>query len=366
VNEPLTGELVRSLTDDLPIGAAPVEVTVAGGRRLRRRRQVVAGGMAAVVTAGALAAAGLLPGGAERPDVIVPAPHEIHHAWWADGTLHLSNTTVPVQDVQALVQIPDGVVVLTGQGTVRRIDSDGTDRVVGHWREGALRDDLHPSVRAQDDGKVVWLDGTTTPEYSFVVYDPALDTLVASHPIPTGGFHEAAWLNEFEDGVVVWDSAADGQRAWDIDTDTVTKVGTGATFVVAIENQLWATLWKKGTGTEVLSDGGSLWTRREEPGWFSTDGTRLVTVSWPPQQLRVRDALSGQEVAGAIDLDQDEPILLSVLVTDQQLTYIEASEDLSTPSGTAAPYDMVTCDLATSACTPVIEGADEPPVLPSD
>jgi hypothetical protein len=272
-----------------------------------------------------------------------------------------------LQDVQALVQIPGGVVVLTGEGTVQRIDDDGTDRVIGHWREGAPRDDLRPSVRAQDDGKVVWLDGTTTPDYSFVVYDPALDTLVASHAIPTGGFHEAAWLNEFEDGVVVWDSAKGGQRAWDIDNDTVTRVGTGATFLVAVENQLWATLWNKGAGTEVLSGGRSLWTRsHEDPGWFSTDGKELVTASWPPRQLRVRDAQTGQETAGAIDLPEEKPILLSVFVGDQQLTYIDATEDPAAPLGISAPYDMVTCDLESSECTPVIEGADEPPVLPSD
>ena len=47
VNESLTRDLMRSLTTDLPVSAAPVGAAIAEGRRLRGRRRIVAGVVAA-------------------------------------------------------------------------------------------------------------------------------------------------------------------------------------------------------------------------------------------------------------------------------------------------------------------------------
>jgi hypothetical protein len=317
------------------------------------------------VAAGAVASASLPQVGAEQPHVITPATNPLDHVvWWAAGTLHLPGGTMQVPDVRELVQIPGGTVVMNEQGDVRRIDDDGTNRIIGRWRTGAPRDDLRATVRAQDDGKVVWLDGTTTPRYSFVVYDPASDTLVASHPIPTGGFHETAWLNEFEDGVVYWDSPAYGQRAWDTDTDAVTKIGHGETLLVALENGIWVTNNKTGDGTEVLSDGHRLWTSSEGPWWISPDGTTVVTISTPPYQLRLRDALTGRELARAVDLPTPPGPLARVYLGDSHtVSYVVGSEG---PLGLIAPYDLVACNLDSAHCTTVVEGATDQPVLPSD
>jgi hypothetical protein len=360
MNEPLARDLMRSLTADLPIGVAPVEVTIAGGRRLRRRR-IFAGGVAAAVAAGAVVTSGLLLHNDDPPELISPATNPLSHAWWAEGTLHLSSGTVRVAGVRELVQIPGGVVVLTDQGEVRRVDDDGVSRVIGHWSSGAPREDLRPSVRAQDDGRVVWLDGTTTPDYSFVVYDLASGDRVASHSIPTGGFHEAAWLNEFEDGVVYWDAAAYGQRAWAIDTDKETEVGTGATFLAALENGLWVTYKKTGLGIEVAAAGDRLWSSTDNPGWFSPDGATLVTMSLPPLRLQARDSLTGREVASAIDLPMRPARVF--LDDDDKLTYVVGAEG---PEGIVAPYDLVSCDLESARCTTVVKGATQHPVLPAD
>ena len=47
----------------------------------------------------------------------------------------------------------------------------------------------------------------------------------------------------------MWDSPAYGQRAWNIATDEVTRIGTGATLLASLENDLWITLGDKGDGT---------------------------------------------------------------------------------------------------------------------
>lgn len=361
MNEPLTRDLIRSLTTDLPVAAAPVGTTIADGRRLRTRRRVVAGLMATAVAAGALGTAGHLLRSDEPKDLIAPAPVPLGHAWWAEGTLHLAGGTLQVPSVRELVQIPGGVVVLTDSGEVRRIDDDLADRLIGHWRSGSPRDDLVPTVRAQDDGKVVWLDGTTSPKHSFVVYDPATEKQVASHSIPTGGFHETAWLNEFEDDVVVWDSGANGQRAWDIVSDEVTRVGTGATFLLALENGLWVTYNRMGDGIEVTSAGRRIWASTDDQGWFSPRGTTLVTISSPPAQLRVRDALTGEETAGAIDLPTGpDSVFLS---GDRNLSYVVGTE---VPGAIAAPYDLVSCDLESNRCSTIVDDAAQRPVLPAD
>jgi hypothetical protein len=265
--------------------------------------------------------------------------------------------------VRELVQIPRGVVALTDKGEVRRIDSSGVNRVIGRWRTGDPQDDTQPTVRAQDDGKVVWLDGTTTPEHSFVVYDPASGRAVARRPIPTGGFHEQALLNEFEDGVVYWDSPAYGQRSWDTATAKVAAIGTGATFLLAVENGLWVTFKQVGEGIEISESGQPLWASKDGRGWFSSDGDKLVTLTPGPNPgLRVQNARTGQQVAGTLSLPN-----LSILNV-----YLGESRDLSYvgESGTAecqrARYDLVTCDPDTSGCTTVVAGAVERPLLPSD
>lgn len=368
MNESLTRDLMRSLTSDLAVGAAPVGPTIVRGRRLRARRRVVASAAVAAVAAGTLVAAGLLDRiGDTSPDPVAPPAVQLSHSWWADGTLHLPRATVPMPDVRELVQIPGGLVVLTGPGEVRRVDDDGDSRLIGHWRSGAPRDDLSPTVRAQDDGTVVWLDGTTTPAYSFVVYDPASGRQVAAHAIPTGGFHEAAHLNEFEDGVVYWDSGAYGQRGWDISTDGVTRIGTGATLLLALENGIWATYKDHGTGIEVSSAGKRLWASNDDLAWLSPDGAQLVTLSGSvPLRFSLRDTLTGREVADPVQPSTDPArayLDRVYLGNDHQLTYVLGTEG---PGGIVPPYDLVSCDLDASRCTTIVEGAAERPVLPSD
>lgn len=361
MNESVTRDLMRSLTADLPVAAAPVGATIAGGRRLRVRRRVVAGGVAAAVAAVAFGTAGLLSRSEEPPDLVTPAANPLSFVWWADGTLHLPEVTVQIPGVLELAQVPGGVVVLTDEGEARRIDDAGAVQTIGLWRSGAPTEDLQPSLRAQDDGTVVWLDGTTSPQYSLVVYDPASGDRVASHPIPTGGFHEAAWLNEFEDGVVYWDSAAYGQRAWDIATDKVTKVGTGATFLIRVENGVWVTLPESGGGIEIISAGRRLWTSSDDPAWFSPDGSTLVTRT-RSGQIRVRDALTGHQIAAAPDVS--DAAGFARIGDDRQLTYVEAGR--AADGDLQPPYGLISCDLDSSRCTTVMTGAAGPPILPVD
>jgi hypothetical protein len=362
MNEPSARQLMRSLTADLPVASAPMESTMAAGRRLRRRRRNVSVFVAVAVTAGTLFSAGLVLRTDEPRESIAPVNTPPSHTWWAEGALHMSGATVPLLDVRALVQIPGGVVVLTGLGEVRRVDQDGTDELIGRWRTGAALDDLQPNVRAQDDGKVVWLDGTRRPEHSFVVYDPATGDRVASHAIPTGGFFDAAWLNDFEDGVVYWDTRA-GQRAWDIASDKVTKIGSGATFLVALENGVWVTNNDTGDGIEIASSGRQLWASTDSGGWFSPDGATVVTLSGPPPQLRARTALTGRQIAEAIDMPTATGPVSVYLGDDRKLAYVVGTED----SGViTAPYDLVSCDLTNSRCTTIVDDATEQPVLPSD
>ena len=363
MNESSTRDLMRSFTTDLPVGAAPVGAAIADGRHVRARRRIVAGVVAATVAAGTLATVALVDGSDERHDPIAPPSNSLSHSWWAAGTLYMSHGTVPLAGVRELVQIPGGVVVLTEPGEVRRVDDDGANRLIGHWRSGVPRDDLSPNVRAEDDGKVVWLDGTTTPEYSFVVYDPTSGEIVASHSIPTGGFHEKAWLNEFEDGVVVWDSPAYGQRAWDIATDEVTKIHDGgATWLISLENDVWITLDDKGVGTVAELSGRQLWQSSDSPGQLSPDGAAVLTGSYPPAQLHLRDALTGREIAGALDVSTGLGVR-DYLDDGHQLSYVVGTEG---PEGAVAPYDLVSCDLDSARCTTVVDDAAEQPVLPSD
>jgi hypothetical protein len=274
---------------------------------------------------------------------------------------------VRLPGVRELVQVPGGTVVLTDQGDVRQVDDDGQSRLIGRWRAGGPRDDLSPSVRAQDDGKVVWLDGTTSPEYSLVVYDSATEQRVTAHTVPTGGFHEAAYLDEFEDGVVYWDSGAYGQRAWDIDTDEVVRIGTGATLLRAVENGTWATFADRGTGTRVSTGGQRLWATTDDVGGISPDGASMVTLSArPPLRFTLRDTLTGSELADTMRAPtRSEDVYLDrvYLGSDQQLSYVTGSAG---PDGVAAPYDLVSCDLGAGRCTTVVSGGMERPVLPSD
>jgi len=368
MSESMTRELMRELTSDVPVSAPPLAQTIGGGRRLRQRRRAVAAAAAAAVVVGTLATAGLLGRTDDTsPDLTVPPAVQLDHAWWADGVLHLPSGAVPMSGVRELVQVPGGLVVLTDAGDVRRVDDDGQSQLIGRWRAGVPQDDIFPTVRAQDDGKVVWLDGSTSPEYSFVVYDPGTGRQVASHAIPTGGFHEAAYLNEFEDGVVYWDSAAYGQRAWNIDTGMVAKIGTGATLLRAVENGTWVTFGDRLTGTEASSDGQRLWATADDFASVSPDGGQVVTLpARPPIRFTLRDALTGRKIA-----DPTRPPTLSAgmfldrvyLGVNQRLSYVTGSEG---PEGIVAPYELVTCDLSTARCTTVVSGAAERPVLPSD
>lgn len=364
MNETLARELVASLTAELQVGAAPVVTTMAAGRRVRRQRRALVLTVATVATVGTLVLGGLMLRTDGPRESIDPVTDTLSHAWWAEGTLHLAGGTVPLSGARAFVQIPGGVVVLTDDGEVRRVDDGGTNRLIGRWRTGAPRDDLQPTVRAQDDGTVVWLDGTGAT-YAFVVHDPASGDRMASHSIPTGGFHEAAWLNELEDGVVYWDSAAYGQRAWDIATDKVTKIGKGETLLVALESGVRVTNNETADGIEIASDGQRLWTVREGGGWLSPDAATLVTLSGPPTQLRARDALTGKEVAAPIDVPIDDSIVLaSVHLGDENtLAYVLGTMG---DEVVGAPYDLISCDLTSSRCTTVVDDAVEQPLLPSD
>lgn len=155
---------LRYAAEAVPAGAIAVADIVALVRERRRRTRrrgglgLVALLLVAVATAWWSAAPEESGGEVRRTANPLPVP------WYADGVLHLAEVTVRLASVQELVQVPDGVVLSDGRGTVWLVDDEGGQERIGRTVPGGAL------VVEPDNGWVAWVDpGTGVPE--LVVHD---------------------------------------------------------------------------------------------------------------------------------------------------------------------------------------------------
>ncbi|HEX6148533.1 RNA polymerase sigma factor [Nocardioides sp.] len=212
----------------LALEAIPVDPLHAGdvadAARVRRRRLWTrTGGVLLGLVLVALAATWV----ADRLDTVgdvQAADNPLPVAWYAEGTLHLSEVTVGVRPVLELVGVPDGVVLTNDRAQVLFIEHDGDQQQIGDTVTGTSL------VVEPDNGWVAWADpGDGDPE--LVVYDTRVGDEVGRRSLadPASG-----------GGQPVGDShavAIDGERVYfrTRDTDFAWAPLTGEAFALSGE-----------------------------------------------------------------------------------------------------------------------------------
>jgi Uncharacterized protein conserved in bacteria (DUF2200) len=238
------------------------------------------------------------------------------------------------------------------------VSSRGTIREIGHeaWRVAQ-----GPAGRLLVDdstGRVCWIDATQGGGQEVVVYDPVSAQEVARHQIDTG-WPDPVALRAFEDGVVYYDQRDGGDRAWRVDTGKVHALGTGASYVMDVENDVRVTLGEGGDGISVNMAGRRLWSV-SAPGY--DDWELSADARWLLGRRRLEG--SGADKAGS------KVSLWNVAAGEQHATGLPAGVVVVAASwgqggrityavGASAlgPFDLVTCDADLATCTTVVEKA---------
>jgi hypothetical protein len=140
-------------------------------------------------------------------------PSEV--VWWADGTLHLADTTVEVGDVQRLVAAGRGAAYVDSHGRLVAVTPDGHRTLLGL---PTARSSLVSSPRL---GLVAWTDASVPDEPRIVVWDvdegERVSGVVTSPRARTITF-DGGWLT-FGTGLTDW--------AWDPQGGTARETGNG-------------------------------------------------------------------------------------------------------------------------------------------
>jgi hypothetical protein len=337
-------EVLEQLRERVAVGPAPITRIIAGARARRRRRRTslvaVAAGVAAVVIA-----ISQFPG-PDRGAEIVDIPHP-GLPWWSEGVLHLGDHTVEIEDVTHLAPTSTGAVVQTSDGVVSSV-VDGQVTAIGTTQ--TLPSFVVDPVR----GWVAW----TEPDHEMVVLDPATGTEVARRTAKQNGLETTELLIVLEDGVLTYDNRY-GNRIWDIDAGTQTRLGNGASYLFAqrgdvqlvqpdVEDSVMAVLR---SGEEAwrmaVTDPNSSWA-------LSPDAHHLLGVTGTGDAF-AWDADTGREQATG--LAAGTSIISAAFVGTEGVAY-------TLPDGDGV--DLVVCDLPGpgATCHPEIE--DRPSLVLPD
>jgi len=354
--------LLTALRERVDVSPPPVADVMGQGEAVKTRRRTVVGGVAA---AAVLAVLGLVVRDlAQRnPDVIAPAP-AVGVAWWSEGTLHSAYGDASVAGVVELVDVPGGVVVLIEDGSIERVDADGRT-ALGSLGSPAAYSAGPRVVLDEGSGLVAWVRRTAAGDQVVEVVRPAGDgdlasRRVARHRIDTA-WPDPVTMRAFEDGVVYYDQRDGGDRAWHVDTDRVERLGTGASYVMDVEDDLMVTMRPDGSAYQLRSGGVVRWTTAVQALWrFSTDARWLVAVPFPgapaerASPVRVFDTRTGEEVPTGLPVGS---VVAGVsLRPDSSLVYgVAESSD--------GPFDLVACQPATGVCTTLVEDAAGPDLV---
>ena len=174
------------VAEELRFVAAAVQVSpvhqqdIGQAVRERRRRWWRRGVLAASAVVVVLAGATWITGGVGDAEGVEPANNPLPIPWYADGTLHLSEVTVKLPDVQQVLQVPGGVVVVDSKGEVSVVRADGERDRIGRTVPGTR------VVVEADNGWVAWADpGNGDPE--LVVHDTVAEAEVGRRTLSVPG-----------------------------------------------------------------------------------------------------------------------------------------------------------------------------------
>lgn len=182
MSEERVATVIRTVTDQMDVRRAPVEVVIARGRRRERRRKVATvAGAAALV--GVLGVSGWLLGSSRPVPPVGPTVSEnpLPLPWWGDGTLHLRHVRVPAPDLTDLVDLGDSVAYGTESGEVILVDSEGRADTIGRKSFEA------PLAGGIRESWLVWVEPGDDHKPELVVFDYADHSEVARLGLPYKG-----------------------------------------------------------------------------------------------------------------------------------------------------------------------------------
>jgi hypothetical protein len=148
-----------------------------------------------------------------------------------------------------------------------------------------------------------------------------------------------------------------------VDTGAVERLGTGASYVMDVENDVWVTMNHGGNGGKIRVDREVVADVRTPYGQLSTDGRWLVVDDAPVAQsvlpVAMFDTATGEERPTGLPTD----VLVEGFWPGPGGLIVYAVAE--SPDG---PVDLVSCDPETAVCSTVVaHAADHPPlVLPED
>ncbi|KAA1415485.1 hypothetical protein F0U44_21115 [Nocardioides humilatus] len=377
MNEHQLMETLHRVRDDILVGPPPVlQVTAAAARRQHRvRAGVIAATAAAVALAGTFVA--LRDDDPERPDpAIRPIENPAPVAWWGDGWLHVARAAVEMPRPDFLEPVGDGVVTWTQatpggtESPLVHVADDGTSTTIGSRSGGfALASDV-------ESGWVAWVDnpwgqdGTT----ELVVYDTRAGKEVGRRSLSEDGpRHEVLDEGPYPiavEGSKVYYADWDADYRWDLAIDLPpTPVTDASTYLLGLTAgvTMTRTYDEHGYSSPTLELGGSL--SVDLPYWAATlspDGRYAAGGTSFGPAPRIYEIRPGRAIPTG---QPDERSMLGYAFgSDGTITYtygtprrLTEEEVMNGPiprSGSAAPYSIVTCVIATASCRTVVDDID--------
>lgn len=384
MNEQQVVETFHRVRDDIVVGPPPVLQVTAGATRRRRRTQVVAAAAAVAVVSGVGIAVGLWDGDGSRPEPAVrlvenPAPV----AWWGGGRLHVAHAVVETPEPRAIVPVGDGVVTWTepaageDRGPLVHVTDDGNQSTIG---EKAYGDRLAADTTT---GWVAWVDHSDDATV-LVVFDTAAGEEVARRELADDGprhevLDEGPYPIAIEDGAVFY-ADWDADYRWDVAAGAEPmQVTDGDTYLVDRESGvdlIRSYDTERGYGPPVLRREGEADAELpDSAGLLSPDGRHVLGLTAIGPYARLFDvADQGRRVPTG--LTDDRAIADVAFGRDGTLTFAfgtpwtppaDGSRDLAPPADyNVAPFDLVSCAIATATCETVVDGIESDNVVLPD
>lgn len=337
---------------DMVVVYAPPEdadlVQVGAVRRRRRMLPVVGLLLVALVLGGGTWWANR--SGTDRDDADALEPVEPRRAdnvsdvaWYAEGTLHLSNAVYRLPDLRQFSVLGAGAVYTDARGRIVHLLDDGRRVRIGSTQPGS------PVVASDELGQVAWVEGPAAAP-RLVVHDVSQGDVVGELALPPSATPSDVAVDTRAvafDGDRLYYMTANGWGAWLPGEAEPVEVGDDQLYDVATMNRL-----SQVTRDTISLDPPVFTNVYEVPGRggeLSADGDYAVTRDPATGSVLVYDARSGEGI-DVPDLRLSGDMVVDVVLTsDQSLSFISVDPDgFEQPAGSdATPRQgyLFTCQL---------------------